>query len=80
MVKEHKVDFVFHDEPGSDLAGFGGITFRINYFDLDGNLFAKLLDITAKKSRAGRLEVTGLFKAYLKEVQKLWKIVDTLDG
>jgi predicted nucleotidyltransferase len=49
-------------------------------FGLDMDLFAKLLDITAKKSRAGRPEVTGLFKAYLKEVQKLWKIVDTLDG
>jgi predicted nucleotidyltransferase len=49
-------------------------------FGLDMDLFAKLLDITEKKSRAGRPEVTGLFKAYLKEVQKLWKIVDTLDG
>jgi len=45
MVKEHKIDFVLHDEPGRDLAGFGGITFGINQFDLEGNLFAELLDV-----------------------------------
>ncbi len=48
-------------------------------FDMDSGLFEKLLDIKEKKSKAGGPEMTGLFKAYLKEVQKLWKIVDTLD-
>ncbi|MES0349559.1 MAG: hypothetical protein ABUK19_02465 [Desulfobacteria bacterium] len=47
-------------------------------FGLDSGLFEKLIDIKEKKSRPGRPEVTILFKAYLKEVQKLWKIVDSL--
>jgi hypothetical protein len=47
-------------------------------FGLDSSLFEKLIDIKEKKSRLGGQEMTSLFKAYLKEVQKLWKIVDSL--
>jgi hypothetical protein len=47
-------------------------------FHIDSGLFEKLIDIKEKKSRPGGPEMTSLFKAYLKEVQKLWKIVDSL--
>ena len=48
-------------------------------FELDSALFEKLLDIRGKKMKAGAAEMTGLFQAYLKEIQKLWKRVDRLD-
>lgn len=47
-------------------------------FDLDSRLFEKLLDIKEKRGKVTGPEITKLFKAYLKEVQKLWKIVDIL--
>jgi hypothetical protein len=47
-------------------------------FHMDRDLFEKLLDIKEKRSKPGGREMNSLFKAYLKEVQKLWKIVDTL--
>ena len=47
-------------------------------FQMDTGLFQKLLDIKEKKMKPSGPEMTGLFKAYLQEVQKLWKIVDTL--
>jgi hypothetical protein len=47
-------------------------------FQMDSRLFEKLLDVKEKKTKPAGPEMTGLFKAYLKEVQKLWKIVDTL--
>ena len=47
-------------------------------FDLDSALFEKLLDIKEKKVKPGDTEMARLFQAYLKEAQKLWKIVDTL--
>jgi predicted nucleotidyltransferase len=47
-------------------------------FDMDGNLFEKLLDIKEKRIKLGRSELTAVFNAYLKEVQKLWKMVDGL--
>ena len=47
-------------------------------FHIDSGLFGKLIDIKEKKSRPGGPEMTRLFRAYLKEVQKLWKIVDSL--
>jgi predicted nucleotidyltransferase len=47
-------------------------------FHMDRDLFGKLLDIKEKKSKPDSREMNNLFKAYLKEVQKLWKIVDTL--
>jgi predicted nucleotidyltransferase len=48
-------------------------------FDMDSALFEKLLDVKEKRVKVSGTEITNLFKAYLKEVQKLWKIVDTLD-
>ena len=47
-------------------------------FDMDSRLFDKLLDVKEKRARVTSPDMTKLFKAYLKEVQKLWKIVDTL--
>jgi len=48
-------------------------------FDMNSNLFERLLDMKEKKTKLTGLEMTNLFKDYLKEVQKLWKIVDMLD-
>jgi predicted nucleotidyltransferase len=48
-------------------------------FDMDRGLFEKLLDVKEKKGKLTNSEMTNLFKAYLNEVQKLWKIVDTLN-
>lgn len=47
--------------------------------DMDSRLFEKLLDVKEKRAKLAGPEITKLFKAYLKEVQKLWKIIDTLD-
>jgi predicted nucleotidyltransferase len=47
-------------------------------FLMDRDLFEKLLDIKEKRSKPRGREMNSLFKAYLKEIQKLWKIVDTL--
>jgi predicted nucleotidyltransferase len=49
-------------------------------FDLDGELFQKLLDIKEEKMKPDDTETTSLFQAYLEEVRKLSKIVDTLGG
>ncbi|MBW1677523.1 MAG: hypothetical protein JRJ79_13205 [Deltaproteobacteria bacterium] len=46
---------------------------------MDTGLFEKLLDIKEKKVKLSGPDINRLFKAYLKEVQKLWKIVDRLD-
>lgn len=48
-------------------------------FEMDSVLFEKLLDIRGKKMKPGAAEMTGLFQAYLKEIQRLWKRVDRLD-
>jgi len=48
-------------------------------FEMDSGLFEKLLDVKEKRVKLSGPEITNLFKAYLKEVQKLWKVVDTLD-
>jgi predicted nucleotidyltransferase len=48
-------------------------------FDMDGALFERLLDIKEKRGKLSDPEISELFKRYLKEVQKLWKIVDTLE-
>jgi predicted nucleotidyltransferase len=48
-------------------------------FDMDGALFERLLDIKENKGKLSDPEISELFKRYLKEVQKLWKIVDTLE-
>lgn len=47
-------------------------------FEMDTMLFEKLLDVKEKRVKLSDPEMTGLFKDYFKEVQKLWKIVDTL--
>ncbi|MBW1744180.1 MAG: hypothetical protein JRJ47_12265 [Deltaproteobacteria bacterium] len=47
-------------------------------FDMDSTLFAKLLDVKEKKVKLSDRETTDLFKDYLKEVKKLWQMVDTL--
>ena len=49
-------------------------------FDLDAEVFQKLLDIKEEKIKPGDTETTSLFQAYLKEVRKLSKIVDALGG
>lgn len=48
-------------------------------FDMDNRLFEKLLDVKESRAKLTNPEITQIFKAYLKEVQKLWKIVDTLE-
>ena len=47
-------------------------------FDMDTMVFSKLLDVKEKKVKLSDKETMGLFKDYLKEVQKLWQMVDTL--
>jgi hypothetical protein len=49
-------------------------------FNLDAELFQKLLDIKEEKIKPDDTETKSLFQAYLKEVRKLSKIVDTLGG
>jgi predicted nucleotidyltransferase len=47
-------------------------------FDMDSTLFERLLEVKEKKVKPTGPEMTDIFRAYLREVQKLWKIVDTL--
>jgi hypothetical protein len=47
-------------------------------FEMSATLFSKLLDVKGKKVKLSDRELTGLFKDYLREVQKLWKTVDAL--
>jgi len=47
-------------------------------FDLEGPLFEKLLDIKEKRTKVSDTEIAAVFQAYLKEVRKLWKLVDSL--
>jgi hypothetical protein len=49
-------------------------------FDLDRALFDKLLDIKEKKKKPSGPEMTSLFQAYLKEIGKMWKLVDRLES
>ena len=48
-------------------------------FQMDTGLFEKLLDVKEKRVKLSGPEINRLFKAYLKEVQKLWKVVDGLN-
>ena len=48
-------------------------------FGMDTGVFERLLDVKEKRVKLTNSETTQLFKAYLKEIQQLWKIVDTLD-
>ncbi len=47
-------------------------------FDMDSAVFEKLLDVKEKKMKVSGAELCRLFQAYLKEVQRLWKAVDSL--
>ncbi len=47
-------------------------------FGIDGVLFEKLLDIKQEKIKPDGRELNRLFGDYLREVRKLFKIVDTL--
>jgi hypothetical protein len=46
---------------------------------MDAVLFNKLLDVKEKAIKCSDRELTDLFKDYVKEVQKLWRAVDTLE-
>ena len=48
-------------------------------FDMNGDLFEKLLDIKEKRIKLKSSEMAAVFNAYLREVQKLWKMLDELD-
>ena len=47
-------------------------------FEMDANLFERLLDIKQQRIKPNDAEIKSIFKDYLKEVRKLSKIVDTL--
>ncbi len=49
-------------------------------FDLDGALFAKLLDLKEEKLRPGNDEVRAMFRDYLTQMRRLAQRVDTLGG
>ena len=49
-------------------------------FDIDSNVFEKLLDVKDDKIKPGDDEMKGLFQKYLTEVRKLSKQVDALGG
>lgn len=47
-------------------------------FDIDANVFERLLDIKEEKFKLNNEELLRLYKYYLAEVRKLSKLVDTL--
>jgi hypothetical protein len=49
-------------------------------FDLDAELFEKLIDIKEQKLKPNEATINAFFKAYLSEVRKLSNLVDTLGG
>ena len=49
-------------------------------FDLNSNVFEKLLDVKAEKVKLSDEDMRRLFQAYLAEVRKLSKLVDVLGG
>jgi len=49
-------------------------------FDLDSRLFEKVLDIKEEKIKPKGPEMNTLFQAYLREVRRLSRTVDTLGG
>jgi D-mannonate dehydratase len=49
-------------------------------FDLNSNVFEKLLDVKAEKIKLSDEDMRRLFQAYLAEVRKLSKLVDVLGG
>ena len=49
-------------------------------FDIDSSVFEKLLDVKKDKVKLSNEDMRRLFQAYLTEVRKLSKLVDTLGG
>jgi hypothetical protein len=49
-------------------------------FEMDGDLFEKLLDIKEEKIKLDDAEIRALFQGYLREVRKLSKTVDKWGG
>ena len=49
-------------------------------YGLDGGLFEKLLDVKQGKRKVGDDEIRRLFPTYLKEVRKLYTVVDAMEG
>jgi len=49
-------------------------------FDLNQELFLRLLDIKEERQKPGKDEIMGLFRDYLAEIRKLSKTVDALGG
>jgi len=47
-------------------------------FDMDGDLFQRLLDIKEQKIKLGDAQIKDIFQEYLREVRKLSKIIDAL--
>lgn len=47
-------------------------------FNMDGDLFQKILDIKEQKIKLDNAQIKAVFQDYLKEVRKLSKIVDEL--
>jgi hypothetical protein len=47
-------------------------------FDMDTAVFEKLLDVNEARTKPSKGDMTALFGAYLKEIQRLWKRVDKL--
>ena len=49
-------------------------------YDLDGVLFDRLLDIKDEKVKPPEEEMKTLFGGYLKQIRKLWKLVDDMES
>jgi len=47
-------------------------------FNMDGDLFQKILDVKEQKIKLDNTQIKATFKDYLKEVRKLSKIIDAL--
>jgi hypothetical protein len=56
------------------------VSLTCDTFDLDAQLFQKLLDIKEEVIKPDDAQTKSFFQDYLKEVRKLSKIVDTLGG
>jgi hypothetical protein len=58
----------------------GVIKLTCETFDLDSRLFEKVLDIKEVKIKPKDPEINTVFPAFLKEIRRLSRIVDTLGG
>jgi len=64
------------DMPHSRRAVLETVTDTIN---IDHTVFTQCLDVKEGKGNFSASELMALFQAYLREVRRLWEIVDTLD-